>query len=263
MDPVALYPAASAQLVMSKRMEAISNNIANVSTTGFKKNFPVFGAVIAKMAKANSMGGAEDGTGGVSVLPMPTFAVLDELVTNFSSGTIRVTGEPLDIAIDGKGFFQIQTAGGVRYSRNGAFTISSEGKIVTKDGFPLLGIGGPMELPQGLVYIDETGKVSVQTAAGGPATEVDTIALVDIPKTHKLQKVGDSMFALLDGEATVFEEGKAHLKQGALETSNVNPAEEMIALIITIRHYEEAQRAIQTVDDVTTRNVSRVGQLQA
>ncbi len=262
MDPLFVFPSAASQLIMEKRMAVIANNIANVSTSGFRKDLPVFATITAPISTANSMGGSQDGTGGTSRVPVPSFAVIDQMITNFSEGPIRTTDAPLDIAIEGKGFFQIQTPGGIRYTRNGSFTLSNEGKIVTQNGNPLLGVGGPITLPAGIINIDDNGKISVKGPGIGPSTEVDLIALVDVADTTRLQKSGDNLFELLNGQATPFESGQARVRQGALEGSNVNPVEEMIAMITAVRQYEAAQKAMQTADDMDTKNINKVGQLE-
>ncbi len=263
MDAVFLYAAAANQMVMERRMNEISNNIANVNTTAFKKQVPVFAGLHAPFAKVHSLGGSQDGTGNISLLPIPVFPVIDELVTNFEEGAIQVTGNPLDVAIEGKGFFQIQTAGGIRYSRNGTFAISPEKQLVTDNGNPVLGSGGPIALPPGIVTIDPTGKISVQGPDGGPPIEIGSIALVDIPAKTFLQKIGNNLFTLMEGgEAVPIEEGKGRVRQGALESSNVNPVAEMVAMISAIRQYEAAQKAIQTADDIDIKNINKIGQLQ-
>ncbi len=262
MDAVFLYPGASAQLVMEKRMETISNNIANVNTTGFRRDIPIFASKLTMLAKANSLGGAEDPTGGKSLLPIPSYPVLDELVTDFTQGTTQITNNPLDIAIHGKGFFQINTPNGVRYSRNGSFRLSSEGKIVTQSGYEVLGEGGAITVPPGIITIDDEGRISVRGDGGGPPVQVDILTLVNVENTTKMRKVGDNLFELVGGEkATPFMQGRLH--QGFLEGSNVDPITEMIAMISAMRNYEAVQKAIQGSDDISLKNVNQVGQLKA
>lgn len=261
MDAVFLYPAASAQLVMEKRMDTISNNIANVGTTGFKRDMPIFASKIATLAKAHSLGGAEDPTGGKSVLPIPWFPVLDEVVTDFSQGMIQVNDNPLDIAIQGSGFFQIQTPSGIQYTRNGSFRLSNQGQMVTQSGNLVIGEGGPITLPAGIITIDEEGRISVKGEDGGAQIQVDILALVNIADLSKMKKVGDNLFALLDGTATV--DPQARVVQGALEGANVDPIVEMVAMISAMRHYESVQKAIQGADDISLKNVNQVGQLRA
>ncbi len=260
MDATFIYPAASAQLIATKRMEVISNNIANIGTVGFKRETPVFASVIAPLAKAYSIEGTQEPTGGTAALPVPTFIILDELVTDFTAGITNVTGNPLDVAIQGEGFFQIKTPRGIRYTRNGSFTISPEGQLVTRNGNPVLGVGGELTLPPGIVSIDERGKVSVKSPGVDIATEVDSLALVKIKDPKRMKKVGDNLFELVGAKAEEFLDGR--VQQGALEGANVNPVEEMIAMIVALREYEASQRSIQTAEEIDFKSANQVGKLR-
>jgi len=263
MDPIFVYPAASAELVMRKRMEVISNNLANADTTGYKKDVPVFGSVVAPFAKINSMGESRDGTGRTSVVPIPSFAILAELAINFESGNLKTTDAPLDVALEGKGFFQVETPMGNLYTRNGAFTMTNEGQLVTRSGYPVLGIGGPITLPPGIVFIDDTGKISVKESGAAAPTEIDSFALVDFEDRTRLRKVGDGLFGVAkDTNATPLEAADARVRQGALEGSNVDPVKEMVAMIFAIRQYEATQKAIQTAEEVEVANANKVGTLR-
>ncbi len=262
MDAVFIYPSTSAKLLMHRRLEVIANNLANADTNGYKKEYPVFGSVTPPFSKIGSMTESKDGTGGTSVIPIPVFAMLSELTINFKQGEIKTTDAPLDVAIEGRGFFQIQTPSGVRYTRDGSFIMSPEGELVTDSGMPVLGIGGTMTLPPGVVYISDTGKISVKEKGVAAPTEVDSFALVDFEDTSLLQKVGDDLFALMEGDAIPMEEGTARIRQGAVEGSNVNPVEEMIHMIFAIRQYEAAQKAIQTAEEIDVNKVNKVGQLR-
>jgi len=263
MDPVFIYPAASAEMAMRKRMEIISNNLANVDTTGYKKDIPVFGSVVPPFAKTSSMGQSRDGTGRTSIIPIPSFTILAELAINFDQGNIKTTDSPLDVAIEGRGFFQIETPFGPLFTRNGAFIISNEGQLVTRNGQPVLGQDGPITLPPGIVNIDDTGKISVKVPGGAAPEEIDSLALVDFEDTSMLQKLTDGLFSPAKGVKPVpIPEDKVRVRQGALETSNVDPVKEMIAMIFAIRQYEATQKAIQTAEEVEVSNVNKVGQLR-
>jgi flagellar basal-body rod protein FlgG len=263
MDAVFLYSSASAQMLMERRMSEISNNIANISTTGFKKQIPIFAGLKADFSKTHSLQGSQDATGHVSLQPIPVFPVVDEMITDFSQGEVYATGLPFNVAIEGPGLFQIQTPEMVRYTRNGTFALSPERKLVTEDGNPVLGVGGPITLPPGAVRIDETGRVSVQGPGEGPPVQVGIIQLVKITDRNYMQRVGNSLFTLMEGgEAVPVEEGTVVFRQGALEGSNVNPVTEMVDMISAMRHYEAAQKAIQAADDIDSKDVSQVGKLE-
>ena len=113
---------------------------------------------------------------------------LSAMHTNFTQGDLRTTGNPLDVALEGRGFFAVQTANGVAYTRQGTFSLNPEGVVVTAHGLPVLGDKGPLRLPQGKIEIDATGQVR----AGG--TVVDRLRVVDLPQPYALEKQGDSLF---------------------------------------------------------------------
>jgi flagellar basal-body rod protein FlgG len=248
----AIYPVLSGALAQEKRLEVITNNLANINTAGFKKDHPLFEAI-------GLPSGPSAGPSG-SIAPGPTFESLHRVFTDLSSGPIRVTGEPLDIAIEGDGFFSVQTPAGVRYTRGGNFTIDAQGQITTHDGFPLLGTGGPITLPPGSVQIDAEGRLSVKgTEVGAQPIEIDTLALYRFSDPSRLRKVGQTLFEAEEGGAIPFLEGRMH--QGALEGANVHPVEEMVAMMTVMRLYESAQKAIQTADEIAAKAANEVGRL--
>lgn len=247
-----LYPVLSGALAQEKRLEVITNNLANVNTAGFKKDQPLFEGI-------GLPSGLNAGPSG-SITPSPTFERLHRIFTDFSPGPVRTTGAPLDLAIDGDGFFAVQTPGGVRYTRGGSFTIDAQGQMTTYDGFPLLGTGGPITLPPGDIQVDPEGRLSVKgTEVGAQPTEIDTVALYRFSDPSQLRKVGQTLFESAGGNAVPFPEGR--INQGALEDANVNPVEEMVAMITVMRLYESAQKAIQTADEVAGKAANEVGRL--
>lgn len=246
-----IYEVLSGALTQEKRLEVITNNLANVNTVGFKKDRPLFEEIHPL--------GADPAPSGSGVSPVPVYAALRDIIPDLSAGPIRTTGEPLDVAVEGEGFFSIQTPQGVRYTRGGSFTLDAQGQLVTQSGFPVLGTGGPITLPPGSVNIDSDGKISVKgTEVGAQATEVDTLPIVQFPESVRLKKVGETLFEA-NGAGAPSIEGR--LLQGALEGSNVNPVEEMISMIQVSRLYESAQKAIQTADEVASKAANDVGRL--
>lgn len=248
-----VYPILSGALAQEKRLELITNNLANVNTSGFKKDRAVFEGLIASQSGAEGFASTIHG-------PSPAFARLKETATDFSSGNIMSTGEPLDVAISGEGFFSVQTPEGVRYTRNGHFSLDSEGQMVTLSGFPVLGSGGPITLPDGEVIIESDGRISVAgTAPGAAPVEVDFLSLTSFSDPSTLEKRGNTLFeAVRGGETLVID---ARFKQGALEGSNVNPVEEMVAMVEVMRLYESAQKAIQTADNIAGKQSNEIGRL--
>jgi flagellar basal-body rod protein FlgG len=248
----AIYPVLSGALAQEKRLEVIANNLANVNTAGFKRDQPLFEAIGLPPGPSAGVDG--------SIRPSPTFERLHQISTDFTPGVVRTTGEPLDLAIEGEGFFSVQTPQGVRYTRGGSFTIDAQGQLTTQDGFPVLGTGGPITLPPGLIQIDAEGRISVKgTEVGAQPTEVDLLPIFRFSDPSRLKKVGQTLFEAEGGDAVPFPEGR--MRQGALEGANVNPVEEMVAMIAVMRLYESAQKAIQTADEVAAKAANEVGRI--
>jgi flagellar basal-body rod protein FlgG len=237
------YPILSGALAQEKRLEIITNNLANLNTTGYKKDRAVFGVV--------SLGPAESPPGtGEPLGPAPVFSALSLVTTDFAPGAMRTTGDPLDMSIDGEGFFVVDTPTGPRYTRDGHFTLDAEGRLVTSGGFPVLGTGGPITLPLGKVTVDSDGRISVDGA------EIDTLRVVQLDDSARLRKVGGNLF---DGGGQPEAAVVGRIRPGALESSNVNPVEEMTTMIEVMRLYEAAQKVIQTTDAVVGKAVNEVG----
>ncbi len=243
------YPVLSGAIAQEKNMALITNNLANVGTTGFKKDLAVFKGIL----------GAQIGVPAASEGPPATFGILSHTVTDFSPGAIKITREPLDLAIEGEGFFAIATPQGTRYTRNGNFTLNADG-LLSLGEFPLEGSGGPITLPPGEIVIDPKGKISVKgVEAGAQPIEIDIIPIYTFSNPADLKKVGGSLFESAGAGAILSVD--ARLRQGSLETSNVNPVEEMVAMIKVMRLYESSQKAIQTADDIAGKLANELGRL--
>lgn len=242
------YPVLSGAVAQQAKMELITNNLANVGTTGFKKDIAVFTGITAPQV------------GEVDPITDPaTFGSLSHTITDFSPGAIKVTGEPLDIAIEGEGFFAISTPQGTRYTRNGNFTLNTEG-LLSLGTFPVEGSGGPISLPAGQVMIDPAGKILVKgVEAGAEQIEIDTIPIYTFSKPDDLKKIGGNLFEVVGGGAIPAIESR--VLQGALEGSNVNPVEEMVAMVAVMRLYEASQKAIQTADEIAGKAANDLGRL--
>ena len=243
----AIYPILSGAAGLETWLEVVSNNLSNVGTSGFKRDYPLFSGVDPAPQSGT-------GTPGSLTLP-PMFGTLSHLETDFSSGGIRATGRPLDVAIEGEGFFEVQTPEGTRYTRDGSFTLDAEGTLVTGSGYAVQGIGGFIQLPPGVVTITQNGGIVVE------GVEVDALRIVDISDLSRLKKVGTNLFEAAGTK--VFAVEVPQVRQGALEGSNVNPVGEMVSLIKVMRLYEATQKAIQTMDQVNEKAANEVGRLRA
>ena len=211
------------------RTEALglaANNLANISTPGFKAQREFY----TLMTAANNR----------PLLPINQaindFAVLGGASLDLSPGNLEPTGNDLDLAIEGPGYFTVQTPAGVRYTRNGSFRLSASGQLVTHNGDPVLGEKGPIEIPNGPVSISSDGTVSVR------GTIVARLSLADLPPGTTLSLEGNSY--LFAPAGTRRESTDSNVRQGVLESSNINPALGAVSLIELQRTVGMLQRAL-------------------
>ena len=223
-----LYIAASGMLAEMVRQDQIANDLANASTPGYKPDRATQRS-FAELLLSNQQSGQPIGGLGLGV-------EIDSIVTDLSPGPIRDTGEPLDLAVEGEGFFAVNTPQGVRYTRNGQFAAAADGTLTTAQGFQVLGQNGQ----------------PVRLAADGT---VDPAA-VGVFAVPAAQKQGDSLFT---GAAAGQAAGR--VRAGALEGSGADPSRSMVDLIATYRTFEAGQRVIRTIDDTLERAANRVGSI--
>ena len=163
------------------------------------------------------------------------------------------TGRDLDTALEGAGFFVVETQAGTRYTRNGHFQVNSQGHLVTSEGFAVMGNGRAIILPPGKVSIAQSGAIEVNGIA------VDTLKVVDIADKTQLQKAGNSMFQAKTG-AVEQEVRDTQVRQGSLEQSNVNPVQQMMLMINMMRQFEGLQKAVNTMmNTLNEKSVNQVG----
>jgi len=248
-----LYAANLGMTVQMKRMDVVSNNIANVNTTAFKKDSVATQSFAEELMKRLDDPGTRLYGHAVNVGKFTSGVFVDTVFTNFSSGPMRITENALDLAIDGDGFFVVQVAdnrGRVseKYTRDGTFTLAGD-RLLTRDGARVVGAdGSPVVIPEGFVSIDNNGAVFAD------GEYVNTLKLVDFKDKSTLRSARDNMYVTTaDSE---FIEAKGLVVQGALEGSNVNSALEMVDMITINRAYEANQRAILTIDATLGRAVN-------
>ena len=216
-----------------RRYEIISNNLSNVQTPGFKKDAPVFHQVFSE-----------------ALNPSLTALSMDSEMsqTLFNQGEIQRTGNLLDLAIEGDGFFKIKTPQGIRYTRNGNFHLTQEGTLVQSNGFPVLGKNGEITLRGSKVAVEKDGTIKVD------GENQSQLALVTFADLKGLQKEGKSLFRLeTEQEEKEFDGG---VLQGVQEGSNVNSMEEMIQLVDAMRTFEACYKIVQVQDDMNARAVN-------
>jgi flagellar basal-body rod protein FlgF len=221
-----IYNLIDGSLTQQLRFETVANNMANINTNGFKKDIISFNEAL----EMNSIS-----------------------KTDFMQGPVRHTGNELDVALDSKGFFKIQTGNGIRYTRDGAFTLDEKGTLVTLNGESVFGQNGPITIDGSKVTIGVDGQVQVDDES------VDRLMVVDFENPQLLQKEGRSRYFYSGEEKGISTVENVSVQQGYLESSNVNSTEEMIKMIETYRAFESVQKAIQSIDKVTDKMVNDYG----
>lgn len=214
--------------------EVIAINLANANTVGFKKNVISFETVLTQIE-------------GVETSSLQTNYGLDH-----SEGRFTYTGNVLNMAIDGNGFFTLETENGMRYTRNGQFQLSNTGEIVTDTGAKVLGQLGPIQIPQGggEIVIDTKGIVKVNGA------DVGTLMITNFNDLTSLVPTGNSMFTAPLEAINTIGDVQFTVAQGYLEGSNVNVVTEMVDMITNMRSYEASNNVIKTFSDLMERLIS-------
>ncbi len=232
------YSALSGAVAREQAMANIANNLANVSTTGFKRDRISFESMLRGSRQIRQ-------TRGIN------YNRIRRIGTDFSQGGLRHTGRPLDVAIDGQGFFKIRSQGKIFYTRQGSLALDQDGILKTTAGYPVLGDSGQtIQLPatQGrAISIDEQGNIAINGVAAGARLQVFTVS-----DTSKLKKVGNSLFTLEAGATDQVAES-ARIVQGSLETSNVNMMEEMVRMIDTQRKFEALHKVLKSYSTLSER----------
>jgi flagellar basal-body rod protein FlgG len=236
------------------KLNAISNNLANVGTTGFKRDRAVFQDLMYQI-KSQPGGLSSQDTTLPSGLQQGTGVRTVATQKIFSSGNLQVTEQPLDVAVNGRGFFQILLPdGSVGYTRDGQFQVDSSGQVVTSSGYVLQ---PAMTIPSTAtsVTIGGDGVVSVQDSATGTTSQVGQLQLADFVNPAGLQAIGGNLFKETSASGAVStgnpgQSGVGTVLQGSLENSNVNVVEELVTMISTQRAYEMNSKVISTVDQM-------------
>jgi flagellar basal-body rod protein FlgG len=227
------------------RMDVISNNLANINTPGFKKDKVSFEGLLSSATTPPAFPPASTAD---------PILQKENIFVDYSSGPVVQTGNPLDMTIDGDGFFAVNTPQGVAYTRQGNFRLSSDGTLVTADGYPVQGQGGPIVISGSRVEIDAKGVVMVDGAEGA------TISIQDFPKPYAMKKTGSALFVPIDPEATP-QAANAAIRQGHLEGSNVETVSEMVQMIENSRYFDACQRVVLTFNDLASKAANELARL--
>jgi flagellar basal-body rod protein FlgG len=250
----ALRTAASGMYAQQLQIDTISNNLANVNTTGFKKSKVEFQDLIYQTIQAtHSVRGL--GTTVPAELQIGHGVKPVAIEKNFNQGSPSQTGNPLDLSIEGEGFFQIMRPdGGLAYTRDGNFSVSPDGRIVNSDGYLL---EPETIVPQDTIdlTIDREGYVFATLAGDMESTEIGQVELARFTNPSGLRAMGQNLFQETEASGIPLlsnpgREGVGEVNQGYLESSNVQVVEEMVDMIVAQRAYELSSRAIKTADSM-------------
>jgi flagellar basal-body rod protein FlgG len=246
----AVYQATAGALIQQYRLDILSNNLANVNTVGFKEDRAHFELLEVEPMPLPGEDGEAMPTLGPVLLGDPSLTSY----VNFSQGSLRQTGNSLDLAIEGDGFFNVQTPEGVKYTRNGNFVLGENGLLMTTDGYPVLGQGGNIQLEEDApITISREGDIEVD------GSTVGSIRVTHFPDSQNLKKVGESLFTALDDGVSAIPSDNFTMMQGYLELANVDPVRGMVEMIEALRVFEAYQKTLETLDAVDSQAVGDVG----
>lgn len=259
-----IYTALSGAMAQNQRLETVANNIANVNTTGYKKDTTVFSEYITANEKAPdviqvprvpaSIESFYDMQGGdkAYVNSAGTYA-------EHSQGALKNTGNAFDLAIEGDGFFEVLTPQGVRYTRNGAFKIDGEGRITNSEGHIVLGEGAGADPAQRALRVSGRNvTVSFNGDIYDGQNQIGRLSVVNIANKDALQKQGSSLFGLKAPYNVAPQPANVKIHQGFVEMSNVNIVEEMTNMIVATRAFETNQAAMKAHDQMDEKLVNEV-----
>lgn len=252
-----IYSATAGMMQNLRRQESISHNLANMNTTGFREDiltstgFP--GVLQAQSDGMDPTPNPFNPTGAIGAIG--TGVNMDRLVVNLEPGPNTPTGNNLDFAMNGRGFFTVQTAAGEAYTRDGTFRVNKGGILENALGQPVLGMNGPIKVGQGEVKLEPDGTVK---QAG---IVLDKLKLVDVQRPEQLRKAGDTLFVTAENETPPAILPEAAVQQGVLEMSNVDTTRSFSDMLMIMRSYQTSQRAIKLSDEAYERTVNDVGKL--
>ena len=232
---------------LNRQMNIVANNVANVNTTGYKSENLLFEEFISPEGSAEAF---KTGDRDLS------FVLDDRTVGNFATGTLETTGSQLDVAIQGDGFFAVQTPAGERYTRAGSFTLDPTGQLTTHDGNPVLGEGGPI--------VFDASDTQVTIASDGTITgangEIGRLRVVNFEDPQQLNRVGSTLFSAEDAQQIATENTK--VVQFTLENANVDAISQISQMIEVQRAYDELANIMREQNDLRETAIQRLGRVQ-
>ena len=243
-----IYLATSGMNVEQKRMDVLSNNLANINTAGYKKEKLVFQVYkdrqISNTSNNNQLGNY---SGGI---------IIGQNLVDLSDGNVRYTGNNLDFCVNGKNFFVVAAPDGQQYmTKDGSFSLNSEGFLVNKDGYFVLGNNGNIQMTgPGDLSVDEKGNITFNQI------NIGNFSVNSVTNAEDISMIGSSYFVLKNG-AALAANTDVSIKQGYIETSNVNGVSEMVDMISITRSYEANQKILNMQDEILKKAANEVGKV--
>jgi flagellar basal-body rod protein FlgF len=250
----ALLIGLSRQMSLGHELDVVANNIANIDTTGYKSDRESFIEFLMPGAANQQFVGRDR-----------RMSFVEDRATwiDYSPGALTRTGDPLNVAIDGKGYFAVQTPRGQRYTRSGAFAINATGQLVTSDGYQVLGDGGPITFQQNdhNISISESGIITVREGSSTVEAPRGKLQLANFAQPQRLLKDGNSTFQAPNGVNPDPAPAGTRVVQGAVEKSNVNAIAEMSRMIQITRSYQDVAAILQQQGDQRRNALQQLSQL--
>lgn len=253
-----LYSAYTGMYSEQKRLEIISNNVANAATVGYKSEGVTnqsFDSVYTLKIKDATNGFVDERIGSMSL-----GSKIGEVYTSFDQGSVRQTGNTYDLAMEGKGFFTIAVVDkegneSIKYTRDGSFKLNSNGMLMDTNGNYVVGESGHIQIPTdaAAISVDSFGRIYAD------GNYVDSLKITDFADYDYIAKYGENLYEAVDGAEETLADGT--ILQGYLEQSNVNSVNEMVNMIAVTRSYEANQKVISTIDSMLDKAVNSVGSL--
>lgn len=268
-----IYTALSGGIAKSHELELVANNLANATTPGFRRDVGTFNEYLTELRRQDTVEGLQREITAATLFDGrpagdKSFVEMDGTYTSFQQGSVFKTGRPLDVAIEGKGFLEVLTPSGIRYTRQGNLSLSSDGVLVTNNGFPVLGASSE-DLGEGALGNEEApGRVislkagELRIAEDGSLFQnfdrIGQLSIVEFKEDQWLEKVGQTYFRNVHPENRLQSQGNTRVHQSFLEGSNVNAISEMTKLIEVTRSYESHLQAIKTYQEMDKKAVSDI-----
>lgn len=235
------------------RMERISMNLANAQTAGYKREVVSATPFAARLAAFDSAAAAPVDRARPAAIH-----------TDLRPGTLKATGQRLHLAIAGSGWFEVSTAQGPAYTRQGNFRLDALGRLVTQQGHPVMGVSGEIQLAHGAPVVDAAGAIYEGALPGAApsrpgAAPVAQLKIVQFEAGAALQRLGDGLVSF-EADGILAAEGTVRIEQGFLENSNVSHMQEMVRLVETMRHLESMQKVAVGYDEMLATSIRKLGE---